>query len=352
MVDHKEEVNKNKMDEIFSNISNEEMVAILIHPSPDPDCLGAAQGFAVLLKEIYGISSKIFHLGEISHPQNRSIKNVLHIQLEDGRDLNPNDFSAVVVLDTDLDGTGLKSEKLKDVDVRIDHHITDRGNGAKLKDVRTVGSTCSIVWDYLRAFDVKLEDYKDEATAMVLGIKTDTLDFTRADTSDLDLEAYRSLLPLVDKNSLAKVINYPLPKSLFEIEAKAFKNRNVRGTTLVSFIGDITPHNRDMIPTIADRFSRIDGVSTAIIMGLIENDITVSVRSDDARVDVHDLCVGAFGKENAGGKDGSGGARFHLGPAFELVEDRDVKEKVKSEVVSQLTEKIFEALGEHEVGEE
>lgn len=350
-MDHKDEVNKNKMDEIFGSISSEEMVAILIHPSPDPDCLGAAPGFAVLLKEVYGIGSKIFHLGEISHPQNRSIKNVLHIQLEDGRDFNPDDFSAVVVLDTDLDGTGLKSDKLN-VDVRIDHHITERGNGAKLRDVRTVGSTCSIVWDYLRAFNIGLDEYKDEATAMVLGIKTDTLDFTRADTSDLDLEAYRSLLPLVDKNSLAKVINYPLPKSLFETEARAFRDRKVRGTTLVSFIGDVTPHNRDIIPTIADRFSRIDGVSTAIIMGLIENDITVSVRSDDARVDVHDLCVGAFGKENAGGKDGSGGARFYLGPAFELIEDRDIREKVRNEVVSQLTEKIFEALGEHKTEEE
>ena len=347
-----EEENKQKMDKIFKQVASEELVAILVHPTPDPDCLGAASGFAVLLKEVYGISSKIFHLGEISHPQNKSLKNVLHIALEDGRDFDPSDFSAIVVLDTDLEGTGLKSDKLKEIDVRIDHHATERGNGAKLKDVRVVGSTCSIVWDYLKAFEVDLEEYKDEATAMVLGIKTDTLDFTRVDTSDLDLEAYRALLPLVDKNSLAKVIKYPLPKAMFEVEAKAYKDKSMRGTTLISFIGDLTAHNRDIIPTIADRFSRIDGVSTAIIMGLIDSNIIVSVRSDDSRVDVHDLCVGAFGKENAGGKDGSGGATFHLGTAFELIEDKEIKESVKKEVVAQLTEKIFEALGEHKEEEE
>ena len=341
-----EEGYKEKVDEIFGNLTGDDTVAILIHPSPDPDCLGAAAGFSVLLKETYGLNSRTFHLGEISHPQNKSIKNVLRISLEDGRDFEPSNFSATVVLDTDLHGTGFKNDKFQEADVRIDHHVTDR-NGARFKDVRVVGSTCSIVWDYLKTFDVDLSEYKDEATAMVLGIKTDTLDFTRADTSDLDLEAYRSLLPFVDKNSLAKVIKYPLPKVQFEIEAKAFKDKEVRGTTLISFVGEITAHNRDIIPTIADRFSRIDGVSTAVIMGLIENKIVVSVRSEDARVDVYDLCVGAFGKKNAGGKDGSGGATFNLGPAFELITDKETKEKVRTEVVSQLTEKIFEALGEH-----
>jgi len=107
-----EEENKNKMDEIFKAVAREELVAILVHPSPDPDCLGAAAGFAVLLKEVYDIGSKTFHFGEISHPQNKSLKNVLHIALEDGRDFDPSDFSAVVVLDTDLEGSGFKGSKL------------------------------------------------------------------------------------------------------------------------------------------------------------------------------------------------------------------------------------------------
>jgi len=168
-----EEENKEQMNKIFGELKADSTVGILVHPSPDPDCLGAAAGMSVFLKEIYGLNSKIFHFGEISHPQNKSLKNVLHITLADGRDFNPDDVSAVIVLDTDLEGSGFKTEKLQEVDVRLDHHAMDRGNGAKLKDVRAIGSTCAIVWEYLQAFEVDLEAYKDEATAMVLGIKTD-----------------------------------------------------------------------------------------------------------------------------------------------------------------------------------
>ena len=344
--------NKEQMNEIFNGLDSESTVAILVHPSPDPDCLGAAAGMIVLLKEKYNLNAKIFHFGEVSHPQNKTFKNVLHIALSDGNDFNSDDVSAVIVLDTDLEGSGFKSDKLQSADIRIDHHQMDRGNNITFKDVRLVGSTCAIIWDYLKAFEINLDEYKDEATAMVLGIKTDTLDFTSVTTSELDMEAYRSLLPYINKESMAKVIKYPLPKIMFETEARAFREKEIRNTTLVSFVGDVTPHNRDLIPTIADRFSRIDGVSTAVIIGLIDNHLIVSVRSDDARVDVHDLCVNTFGKENAGGKEGSGGARFPLGAAFELLEDKETKEKVKIEVVARLKEKLFEALGENKEKEE
>lgn len=340
-------VDKEKMNEIFGKLDKDSIVGILIHPSPDPDCLGGAAGTSVWLNEVYGLSSKIFHFGEVSHPQNKSLKNILHIALEDGNDFDTKSVSAVIVIDTDLEGSGFKSVNLTEVDVRLDHHAMDRSNGAKLADVRPIGATCSIVWDYLQAFEVSLEEYSDEATAMVIGIKTDTMDFTSANTSELDMEAFRGLLPFVNKTSLAKVTKYPLPKVVFEIEAKAYKDKEIRNTTLVSFVGDVTAHNRDIIPTIADRFSRMDGVSTAVILGVIDNHIIASVRSDDARVDVNDLCISSFGKSHAGGKEGSGGARFPLGAAYELIGDKDIKEKVKAEVVLQLKKKIFEELGEH-----
>ncbi|KKM85104.1 hypothetical protein LCGC14_1292330 [marine sediment metagenome] len=336
--------NKEKLNEMFENLEDESTVGILVHPFPDPDCLGAAAGFAVLLQNVYKLNSKIYHLGEISHPQNRSIKNVLHITLSDGRDFDSASVSAVVVLDTDLKGTGIGVGKFEKTYVRIDHHTFNKTNGVGFSDIRVIGSTCAIVWEYLQMFKISLEEHPDVATAMVLGIKTDTLDFTTINTSDLDIEAYRSLLSFVDKTLLAKVIKYSLPKILFEIEAKAYKSKEIRNTSLISFIGDVSPHNRDIIPTIADRFSRIDGVNTAVIIGVIENNIIASIRSDDTKVDVNDICS-AFGKDS-GGKEGSGGVRLNLGAAYELLGDKDIKEKVRNEVVSQLKEKVFEALGE------
>jgi nanoRNase/pAp phosphatase (c-di-AMP/oligoRNAs hydrolase) len=340
-------VQKDKMDKIFGGLGDDGVVAILIHPAPDPDCLGAAIGYSVLLKEAYGLASKIFHLGEVSHPQNKSMKNILKIQLHNGSDFKYEDFSAVVVLDTDLEGTGLNKNDIK-ADVRLDHHEMDRNNGASLSDVRMVGSTSAIVWDYLKEFGIALEDYSDVATALVIGIKTDTMDFTSSNTSELDMEAFRALLPLVDKMSLAKVTKYPLPKIIFDIESTAFKNREMVNAVLVSFVGEVSQHNRDTIPTIADRFVRMDGVNTAVIMGIVDCCVVASARSNDGRVNVHDTCVSVFGKGNAGGKEGSGGARLDLGPAYAMLEDKDMKEKVVAEIVDKLKKKVFEALGEEQ----
>lgn len=346
-------INKQKLDEVFKpndgygeGVKLDKPVAILVQPSPDPDCLGAASGFSALLKEVYGLESYVYHYGEVSHPQNKSMKNVLRIALKDGNDFDPDECSRFVVLDTDLENSGFKSEALQRVHVRIDHHSMDRDGEPDYKDVRPVGSTCSMIWEYLREYEVDLTQYSDAATALILGIKTDTLDFTSSNTAVLDMEAYRSLLPFANKESLARVTKFPLPKEVFEMEAKAYAEKVERGTTLVSFIGELTAHSRDIISTIADRFARMAGVSTVVIMAVIDNHLQASVRSDDSRVDVHDLCIKAFGKKFAGGKEGSGGARVPLESSFKYIEDPAIKSLVMGEIVRNFQHRIFETLGE------
>lgn len=341
-------IDKDKMNEIFGSIDKDDIVGILVQPSPDPDCLGAAAGFSVLLKEIYGLTCKVYHHGAVSHPQNKSMKNILRISLENGEDFNPDDIKITVVLDTDLTNSGFKSETLQTADVRIDHHTLERDEPAKLEDVRAVGSTCSIIWEYLQEFGVSLENYSDEATAMVIGIKTDTLDFSGSMTSDLDMEAFRALLPLVDRVAMARVIKYPLPKVNFEMEVKAFNNKDIRNAVLVSFIGEITAHNRDTISSIADRMIRMDGINTAVILGIIDNFMVASIRSDDGRVDVGTFCSEAFGKLHSGGKEGSGGARIPLGIAYEMTKEKEAKDMMIDQIVESFKHKIFTELGENE----
>jgi len=340
-------IDKQKLNNIFKDLDKDTVVGILVQQSPDPDCMGAAAGFSVLLKEEFDLDTKIYHFGEVSHPQNKSLKNILHISLQDGNDFDPNDVSATVVLDTDLSSTGF-SDKLDKVDVRIDHHTLDRDEEPTLKDIRPVGATCSIVWEYLDQYEIDLSEYSDAATAMLLGIKTDTIDFTSANVSQLDMEAYRNLLPYVNKEALAKVTNFPLPKEVFELEALAYENKKERGTTLTSFVGELTSHSRDTISTISDRFARMAGINTVVIMAVIEDHLQASIRSDDARVDVDDLCKKVFGKEYAGAKEGAGGARLPLEESFKYINNKEVKEKMVEEIIRTFQNKVFEALGEEE----
>lgn len=337
---------KSKFESVFSPLKKNSLVAIFLQHSPDPDALGAAVGLSLLLKQQFKLKSKIYHHGEISHPQNKSMKNILHIPLETGEDFDQKEISATVVLDTDFSSTGFVNDTIKSVDVRIDHHYMERDVEPKYEDVRIVGSTCSIIWDYLREYNIELQEHADVATAMLLGIKTDTLEFTTATTSELDLTAYRSLLPYVNMDSLVKITNFSIPKIIFEKEVEAYQKRVVKDTALVSFIGEQNSQHRDIIAHIADRFARMDGINTVMIMGVVDKNLVSSVRSIDSRVDVSDLCCKVFGKEFSGAKDGSGGARVPLDHMLNFIQNEEVKQVLLSEVCNTFQNKFFEALGE------
>lgn len=344
------QTNLEKADELFGDLSEKVTVALLVQPNPDPDCLGAAAGFSLLLSERYGLKAKIFHLGEVSHPQNKSMINVLHLKTCKGDIFNREDFPVSVVLDTDLIGTGFSTDSFLAPEIRIDHHSMDRTDSTNtIEDIRIVGSTCAIIWDWLREAKISLENFADVATAMVLGIKTDTAEFSSDTTSDLDFEAFKSLMPYVDKDRLAKLSAYPLPTSLFEHESRAFDSKVVKTSVLVSFVGEVVAQKRDEIPIIADRFIRMDGINTAIILGIVGDDLVASVRSTDSRVNVADLCEEVFGKEFSGAKEGCGGAKVPLSyfaPIKGMVLSEEAMSVMQSEIFRHYVDKIFETLGE------
>lgn len=341
---------REKMDNIFGKLPKNAQVAVLMQPSPDPDCLGAAAGFSLLLKETYGVQTYWAHQGEISHPQNRSMINILrlgtHTHKLSAEDFAKKEFAVVVVLDTDLTNTGYKNDKLVKPNVRIDHHDLTRDEEADLNDVRTIGATCSIVWEYLKSFDIPIKEHADIATALVLGIKTDTADFSSDNTTDLDFEAFRALIPHVDKDALAKINKYPIPKAVFEAEAEALKSMVEKGSVLVSSVGTVSAHKRDMIPIIADRFIRLDNINTVVILGIVDNCLEASVRSTDSRHNVTELCAEVFGEKYGGGKEGSGGAKIPLGLAASMVKSEDARKNMEHEIANNIANRVFDSLGE------
>jgi len=339
-------VNKEKMNEIFGNLNKKNPVAILQHKYPDPDSLGSAAGFAILLKEVYGLNSKIFYEGGISHPQNKTLKNILHIQLEDAKNFNSNKSSAIVILDSDLTNTGLK-DRIDSVNVIIDHHSNDRDTIMPvLLDIRLIGSTSTIIYEYLKAFDIKLEEHMDVIISLIFGIKTDTLDFTSENTTTEDIDAFRLLLPMADKTLMSKINKYPLSEAYFDIQSRAVKDKEQKGTALVSYIGDVGINHRDTIATMADLLIRLDSVETAMVLGLVENSLVISLRNDDTRIELNEVIAKIFGKDKGGSKGGySGGATFDLGP-IAMISDKKVREAAINEIVNSFKKKLFEVLGE------
>ncbi|MBD3261407.1 MAG: hypothetical protein GF334_06935 [Candidatus Altiarchaeales archaeon] len=301
---------------LFEGYSKE--IPIVLHNFPDPDAIASAMGIQHVLKHHGHKPGSIYYTGEVSHPQNKSMVTLLNLSLINYEEEPFEDGQKVILVDTNNVGPGSNQDVINpdraSVAAVVDHHKGKFPKGAKV-DNRFVGSTASIVYDYLQdcAFDFETDDGKLLATALMVGLFTDTNSMMSESVSELDIEAYRNLHMYVDRQKLVSIMDYPLPMYLFDLRQKAFmdENKEIIESTIISGIGRISQSKRDALPIIADEFLRMTGIMTCVVFAIIDDHIDISVRSKDVALDVGDFVQKVFG--SGGGKHGSGGAVIPLG---------------------------------------
>lgn len=305
--------------EIFKDYDKE--IPIVIHNFPDPDAISSALGMTQLLKLNNLKPGDIYFSGEVSHPQNKSMITLLNVPMvnldsDQKGFFDPHD--KIILVDTANIGPGSNQPYVSHNDVQValvvDHHKGKPPEGAFV-DNRKVGATASLIWDHLNSFNYTYSGEEGEvlATALALGVFTDTNMMTSDNITSLDFNAYQDLLGKVDRQKLVSLMEYPLPTYLFELRQRAFmdENKRIEESTIVSGIGVITPSKRDAIPIIADEFLRMSGITTSVVFAIIDNNIDISVRSKDITIDVSAFVQKIFGC--GGAKQGSGGAQIPLG---------------------------------------
>jgi nanoRNase/pAp phosphatase (c-di-AMP/oligoRNAs hydrolase) len=310
-------------------------IAIVMHPVPDPDCIGAAYGMKRIVKEwLPDAKTSLIYRGEVSHPQNMTMTNVLNLSMtnvddmDQGEDLK-NFADAYICVDCVPERSSIPDAKYIFV---VDHHKNDTKN-AKIKDIRHVGSCSTLVWDYMREIGIELDGSNEEdsnvATALVVGIKTDTADLVTDIVQDLDFEAFRNLIGPTDKKSLAKIINYPIPPYFFELRRRLDDDDHVHfeNGVFVGGIGYIPPSKRDALPSIAEERARMDGVDTSFILAIVGDYLEVSVRSSGLSIDVDKIIKKIFGKTSGGGKMGAGAAKIPMGDFSVRNENEEMQKK-------------------------
>lgn len=333
-------------------------VVIAMHDNPDPDCIGAAVGLQKLLKAWFvdipnkEVKCLFVHDGEISHNQNKTMINVLNISLigiEKYEIASEDSTRLFVSVDCLPERCCLAGEEFL---FSIDHHKTDTKK-AKIKDIRQVGACSSIIFDYLQKEGIKFDKDNDEdrnvATALIMGIKTDTSDLASDNIDDLDFEAFKYLIGYVDQNKLSIIIRYPLPPYYFELRSKLDQEGNsmLENGIYIGGIGYIAPSKRDVLPTIADERSRVDGTNTSFIFAIVGTNIEVSVRSNGFSVDVNSLCQNIFGKEYGGGKMGAGAAKIPMGYLSVEEDSPELQEKMWLSIREKMFHNIMKEMSNH-----
>lgn len=318
---------------------------ICSHDNPDPDSIASCLGVSHILGFL-GVEDRIVtYCGEISHPQNRAMINVLQLRITKWHDIEPLE-GIFVFVDCSF---GQKNISIKEMPrVVIDHHKISTTNKDVLFMHDEVGACSTLVLDLallvtqigtvedetetetetLQCFDPDEEGTKELATALAIGIKTDTLDFLNETTTTEDFQAFRLLGRHLSDEKLGRIVNYEFPPYVLDYEQTAWKNKRPEFQPhFIAGLGYIDETKSDCIPTIADKFMRLQGVQTVVVYGVVGNSIRASVRTSSSVLDCQTLCDDVFGKGNGGAKQGIGGARvpFNVFSPLEMnQEDKDL----------------------------
>ena len=335
---------------VIMSDSSKTNIAIIMHSNPDPDCMASSMGMSRILKTWNpSIKCTLIYSGEISHSQNRTMVNVLSIPLIDIAEIEDlKSFDYLISVDVMPErAIPINNNNPSEFLMVVDHHKVET-KLAKIKDIRTVGATASIIWDYLKHEQITFEKNNEEdallATALAVAIKTDTQDLVTENVTDLDWEASQQLMRYVDRGKLSSIMEYPIPSYQLELRSKLDIEDNYKmdNGIFVGGIGHIAFSKRDVLPILARERARLEDVNTAFVFAIVGDHIEVSVRSINLAVDVTSLCQKIFGRDFAGGKMGAGAAKVPMGfLSLDSNVSEDIREKQWEFVKAYLIDKIF-----------
>lgn len=290
-------------------------VNIVMHHMPDPDSMASALGIQELLKT-ENIESKIFYSGEISHPQNKTMVNLLGLDFKRIDEELKDSFNICV------DCTP-KNSPCSNAFMVIDHHTNQIKNVEFVINDSKFGACSTIIFEILDSFNFEWDSNETLATGLLLGIRTDTKDLLSEAMHHRDFQAYQKLVNYVDKERVQKIMNYPVPRYVYDKRMMLLKESNFveKNGIFIGGIEYIPSNQRDVITILADDYLRMEGIHTTVIFCITdEKQMEVSIRTSNSTLDVNQLCNSTFG-QFGGGKIDKGGAKVPLNFWSNLNED-------------------------------
>lgn len=326
-----------RCDSLLAVLGGADSLAVVCHDNPDPDSISSALALAAIAESANVAETELYYGGEITHQQNRAMVNLLDVELHPFAEECLDSTDIVGFVDHAIPGQNNPVPAEYVPDIVIDHHPNENVEGVHVDHREDVGATASMLTEYLVELDVELDTRL--ATALLFGIRRETLEFTR-DATEAEYTNARHLHPHADVDLLRRLSDSLFTHETLDSIADTIQNRVVRGSHLVSHAGRTT--ERDTLPQAADYLLNLEGVSTTLVFGIIDDTVHLSARTRNPRIHAGDLLVGAFDDMGSvGGHRAMAGGAIPLG-LFGALDDRD---DALVELVSEvLTERFFEQI--------
>ncbi|RJS69568.1 potassium transporter TrkA [Methanophagales archaeon] len=323
-----------KLIAMIEEIKDKGKLGIIVHDSPDSDAIASALALKEIARHV-NVPADILYRGEIGHHINRAFVNILGIEMRRIERVDElKEYEKLALIDATVPGANnpLPPPPEGNVDIIIDHHAANNKGKvyADFFDVRTDnGATSTIMTRYLQVLDIPVD--KVLATALLQGIRTDTSSFKR-ETYPSDFFAAAFLHEKADKDLLEQIETPPMSTEMLNVVGGAIQHKKIKGSYLITSVGAVA--NRDAIPQAADYLLNLEGITTAIVIGLCEDMICISGRSKDIRVNIGDAFVRAFGEMgSAGGHATMAAAQLPLG-IFKGIKDKDILMQLAEDAVT------------------
>jgi len=262
-----------RVEELRAVHANAKKMLILLHDHPDPDSIASALALRTLLKRNKQ-TAIIGHLGEkISRPENVAMIELLDIDLQGLTYSKLKAYDSIALVDVQPPFFG---DQLPEVDTVIDHHPLVGNYDAKFKEIRAEeGATSTILTKYLRSSQMVISERL--ATALLYGIKTDTITLNR-DANPDDVEAFTFLYPLSNLPLLRRIERAEVPPEEMKSLGQALADHWIKDGIFFVNVGRVD--REYLIPKMADFGIQVKGVEWSVAFGILGNShLIVSVRN-------------------------------------------------------------------------
>ena len=262
---------KQKLKELRALVDEGDRVAIVLQDDPDPDAMASAMALRTLLGR-NKLTTPLFSFKPVTRPENRTMVHLLEIDIEPAATAELEEYDKIAMVDVQPPFFG---DKLTRAHIVIDHHPNYAPSDAPFVDIRTkYGATSTIMTEYL----ISAEEHISErlATALLYGIRSDTLALSRRVTDD-DLQAFVTLYPIANYNMLKQIERPELPADFAKILSRALARMEVVDGLAVVNLGRV--ERDDIIVQVADFCLQFEGVEWVAVAGKLGNDLVIAVRN-------------------------------------------------------------------------
>ena len=271
-------------------------VFIQTHNFPDPDAIGAGFGLQGILKH-YGIDAVLCYVGQIDRVNTKKMTQYCNIDIypENALPVKMRELDPIICIDSQKGGGNIR-DLVGDEIACIDHHPLVGGEDYAYLDVRKVGSCCTLISQYYEKLNIIPDEYT--ATALLFGLKMDTLNFTRGVTQE-DIHAFSYLYDLASEEIITSLTMNNLEFS--DLQAYGAAIENIYVYEKIGFAGIPFACPDSQIAVVADFILALAEVEVAVIYAKRNDGIKFSVRSEVNTVDAGKLIANAISDIGSGG---------------------------------------------------